>query len=184
MASSTPGVVMIAGSALFFLGAAIAVPRVFTELDRHERLRMLEERPALWRLGQPLYAVGALVAALGVGTLAADGPERSRAWLVASCGLLVVGALAWSWSAYVRARRPREFALGELPGWPFAVYVWFTLAGLLLLGVGLLLGDWPGWAGWLTLGAGVLFLAGYVRFGDIPPFVFYVVLTVVGVAVL
>ena len=34
------------------------------------------------------------------------------------------------------------------------------------------------------LKAGVLFLAGFVRFGDLPPFVFYVVLTMVGVAVL
>jgi hypothetical protein len=118
------------------------------------------------------------------GALAADGPEHSRAWLGASSGLLVVGALFWSWSVYGRARRPREFAWGELPGWPFAVYVWLTLAGLLLLGAGLLLGDGPGWAGWLTVGAGVLFLAGFVRFGDLPPFVFYVVLTVVGVAVL
>ena len=80
--------------------------------------------------------------------------------------------------------RPREFALGELPGWPFAVYVWGTFAGLLLLGVGLVLGDWPAWSGWLTLVATALFMGLYVRLGDIPPFVFYVVLIVVGVAVL
>ena len=47
-----------------------------------------------------------------------------------------------------------------------------------------MVGDRSGWAGWLTLGADVLFLAAYLRFGDVPPFVFYVVLAVVGIAVL
>ena len=147
MASSAAGVAMIAGSALFFIGAGVAVPRVFTEPDREERLRMLEERLLLWRLGQPLYALGALVAAVGVGLLAADTKSGSRAWLAVSCGLLVTGALAWSWSVYLRAVRPREFALGGLPGWPFGAYVWLTFAGLLLLGVGLLLGDYSELAG-------------------------------------
>ena len=64
------------------------------------------------------------------------------------------------------------------------MYVWLTLAGLFLLGVGLLVGDWPAWTGWLTLGTNVVFLAGYLRFGDLPPLVFYVLLTVVGIAVL
>jgi len=42
----------------------------------------------------------------------------------------------------------------------------------------------PVWLGWVTLTAGAFFLVGYLRFRDIPPFVFYVLLTVVGVAVL
>lgn len=184
MASSAPGVALILGSLLFFVGAGIAVPRVFTEPDREKKLAMLEERPGLWRLGQPLYALGALVAALGVGGLAADGTGSVRAWLGGSCALLVLGALAWSWSTYLRAVHIREFARGQLPGWPFAGYVWLTLAGLVLLGVGLLLGDWPAWTGWFTLAAAAGFAILYLRYGDIPPFVFYVVLTVVGAAAL
>ena len=184
MAASAAGVVMVAGSALFLVGAAVAVPRVFTEPDHEERLRMLQERLVMWRLGQPLYAVGALVAALGVGSLAADSDAGSRAWLAVSCGLLVVGALAWAWSVYLRAVRPRDFALGELPGGPFVAYVWLTVAGLFLLGVGIELGDWPDWLGWFTLAADALFLAAYLRYRDIPPFVFSLLLSVVGVAVL
>ena len=176
------GVLLVAGSVLFFLGAGVAVPRVFSEPDPQQRLRMLEEHLLLWRLGQPLYALGALVAAAGVGALAGEHEDR-RAWLVVSSALLVLGALAWSWSVYLRGRHPRRFALGGLPGWPFATYVWLTLAGLALLGVGLLQGNEPAWAAWATLAADALFVAGYVRFRDIPPFLFYLLLIVVGVSV-
>jgi hypothetical protein len=182
--SSTAGVVMITGSVVFLTGAAIAVPLVFTMPDREERLRMIEKRLQAWRLGQPGYAGGALIAALGVGWLAFDSAAPSTVWLEASCALLVIGALAWTWSVYLRATHPRDFAMGQLPGWPFATYVYLTLAGLALLGVGLLMGDWPDWPGWLTLAADVPFVVVYARSGDIPPFVFYLVLGTVGVAVL
>lgn len=184
MASSTAGVLMISGSALFFVGAGIAVPRVFTEPDREEKRRMLAERPARWRLGQPFYALGALVAALGVLPLGAEDTTTRRSYLTVSCAVLVAGALAWSWSVYRRAILPEEFALGRLPGWPFAAYVWLTLAGLGLLGAGMLTGGWPVWLAWLVLVADAIFSVLYVRYRDIPPFVFYVLLTVVGVAVL
>ena len=96
----------------------------------------------------------------------------------------MVGALAWSWSVYRRAVQPREFALGRLPGWPFTAYVWLTLAGLLLLGVGLVTGDWRDWLGWVVLGMDALFSVAYLRYGDLPPFVFYLLLAGVGAAVL
>lgn len=181
MPQSTAAGALIAGAVIFLVGAAITVPRVFTEPDLEVRRQLLEERIGWWRLGQPLYALGALVAALGVGTLACASPTASRLGLAASGGLLLTGALAWSWSVYQRAVRPRAFALGQLPGWPFATYVWFTLAGLVLLAAGLLLGDQPPWLGWFTLLCDALFATFYIRTGDIPPFVFYLLFLVVGV---
>ncbi|MBK6763825.1 MAG: hypothetical protein IPG68_11405 [Micrococcales bacterium] len=183
MADTTAATALIAGSATFIAGAAIGVPRVFTEPDREQKWRLLSEHLLWWRLSQPLYALGALLAALGVGALAASGHAAARAWLAVSCALLVVGALAWSWSVYRRAVDPREFAMGRLPGWPFAAYIWSTFAGLGLLGVGLLLGDWPDWLGWFTLAADALFAVAYVRFGDLPPFAFYLLFLVVGFTV-
>jgi hypothetical protein len=72
---------------------------------------------------------------------------------------------------------------GTLAGWPFATYVLLTIGGLALLAIGLLSGNIPGWLGWLTLGADVVLLAGYLWFKDIPPFVFYLLLLVVGLVV-
>jgi hypothetical protein len=180
VAGGAGGVVMVVGSVGFLLGAAVAVPRVFTAADRDRRLRMLEERPVARRLGQPLYAAGALVAGLGVGVLAFESDPGVRAGLAAACGLLVLGAFAWSYAVYLRAMRPREFALGGPPGWPFAAYVWLTLAGLLVLGAALLLGGWPSWLGWLTLAGDAAFVLGYLRSRDIPPFDFYLLLAGTG----
>jgi hypothetical protein len=176
---------MIAGSVIFLVGAAVGVPGIFAEPDRETRLRMIEERLFLWRLAQPFYAIGPLVASAGVGYLAVGSTDSGGAllfWL--SFLLLMIGALCWSWSVYLRTTRYREFALGGLPVWPFAGYVLLTLGGLALLGAGLLVAAFPGWVGWLTIGADALFLMVFLRQKDIPPFVFYLLLTVVGAAVL
>jgi hypothetical protein len=175
---------MLSGSALFFFGAAIGVARVFTEPDPEVKARMLAEHELAWRVSQPFYAVGALAAAAGVLVLASEGDGTSATVLAASGALLLVGALAWSVSVLRRAQRPRDFAFGRLPAWPWSTYVWLTFAGLALLGAGILTGTGSDWLGWVVLGADALFVVLYVRFGDIPPFVFYVLLAVVGVAVL
>jgi hypothetical protein len=51
------------------------------------------------------------------------------------------------------------------------------------VGIGLLTGGFPVWLGWLTLASDIPFLAGYLRFKDIPPFVFYLLLLLVGLTV-
>jgi hypothetical protein len=104
--------------------------------------------------------------------------------LAASCATLAAGALSWGWSLYLRGTRVSDFALGARPSWPFATYALPTIAGIGLLALGLLIGDFRTWLGWVTLCADVVFLVGYLALKDIPPFVFYLLLTLVGLAVL
>jgi hypothetical protein len=177
------GLLLIVGSTVFLVGAAIAVPRVFMETDPTARLRMLEERIRIWRAGQSFYALGPIIAGIGVVVLAADASDGDMVLFGIAGTALVVGALAWSWSVYLRATRVRDFALGNLPWWPFATYVLLTIGGLALLGIGLLAGYYVAWLGWLTLAADVMFLGLYLATKDIPPFVFYLLLLVVGIAI-
>jgi hypothetical protein len=174
------GITMIAGSLVFLIGAAIGVPRIFTEPDADTRLRMLEARPGAWRVAQPLYGLGALIAGVGVGIAAAGTGGAALVWLALACAALVAGALAWCWSVYLRGMHVRDFVYGRLPWWPFATYVLLTVAGLALLGAGLLAGAFPAWLGWVTLAADAVFLAAYLLTRDIPPFVFYLLLPLVG----
>lgn len=181
----TSAVLLVVGSAVFVAGASLGVPSVFNTSDREVRRELLTRHRTRWQVAQPLYALGPLVAGAAVGLLAAaqDEPVSVALFLVAGA-LLLVGACAWSYSCYLRGMRPVDFALGKLPGRPFAIYLWLTLGGLALLGVALLTAGYPGWLGWLVLGADVVFLVMYLAMRDLPPFVFYLLLTVVGVAVL
>lgn len=180
---ATAGVLLIVGSVVFVVGAAIGVPRVFGESNPQIREQMLEKHRRLWRIAQPFYGLGALIAGVGVGCLAvSDLSPGARATFAAAGVAMTVGALAWVWSLYLRSTRVSEFAYGALPGWPFTVYVVLTVVGLALLGAGLLATDLPAGLGWLILGTDLVFLAAYLRLGDIPPFVFYVLLLVTGIA--
>ena len=95
---------------------------------------------------------------------------------------LFVGAVLWSVSCARRGWRVEEFARGELSAWSWRGYVWLTLAGLALLGVACL--GFAVWVGVLLLVSAAAFTAIFLVSGDIPPFVFYIVLTVVGVWVI
>jgi hypothetical protein len=117
----TAGLLLIGGSLVFLIGAAVGVPRVFTERDAEVRLALLTERVGSWRAAQPLYGLGPLIAAAGVGLLAVDEPGgASRGAFGAGCVALLAGAASWGWSLYLRGTRIADFARGSLPAWPFA----------------------------------------------------------------
>ena len=176
-------VLTVGGSAVFLLGAAVGVPAVFTQRDPDARLRLLSDNLTRWRIAQPLYALGPLLVAAGIGVLAAGTSSQAARTAVAISFLaLTAGGLAWTWSVYQRAIRVTEFARGTLASWPFAGYVLLTIAGLALLAVGLLADDVARATAWVTLAADVAFLAAYVRFSDLPPFVFYLLFPAIAVA--
>jgi hypothetical protein len=59
----TGGILLIIGSVVFLIGAAIGVPGVFTQSDSQVRLQMLAECLRAWQIAQPLYGVGPGIAA-------------------------------------------------------------------------------------------------------------------------
>jgi hypothetical protein len=171
------------GSAVFLLGAAIGVPTVFTQRDPDARLLLLQDNLTRWRIAQPLYGLGPLLVAVGIGVLATTASgNAARATVTVAFVALAAGALAWAWSVYQRATRVAEFAHGTLPGWAFATYVLLTIGGVALLAVGLLADDRAPGIAWVSIGADLTFLAAYLVFSDLPPFVFYLLFPVVAAA--
>ncbi|MDQ3735531.1 MAG: hypothetical protein M3400_16310 [Actinomycetota bacterium] len=65
-------------------------------------------------------------------------------------------------------------------GWPFTTYVGLTLIGIALLGLGQPDAGLPGGLRWLILAAALTVTAAFLRFRDPPPFVFYLLLLLVG----
>ena len=92
-ASAGPLIMLAAGATP---ADPIGVPGVFVEADPQQRLRMLTAHLTRWRTAQPPYGLGPIVAAVGVGYLAAAAQGR--------------GEVA-------------EFARGTPPGWPFGVVI-------------------------------------------------------------
>ncbi len=180
---SDPGAaLLVIGSLVFVAGAALGVPRVFTTSDPQQRRDLLSRSSLRWRAAQPLYAAGPVVAAVGVGLVGTGSTGDVEVLLRVAAGAMLLGSVAWSWACAVRAVRYLDFAGGGLPAWPFRAHVVLTVAGLALFGVALLVGAGPVWLGWTVLAADLGFALAYAWSGDIPPFVFYVLLLAVGLA--
>ena len=176
----TAGALIVGGSVIFLLGAAIGVPAVFRQRDPDARLRLLQANLTSWRIAQPLYGLGPLLVAAGVGVLVTEASSQAAHTAVTAASLaLTAGAIAWAWSVYQRATRVAEFAHGTLPRWPFATYILLAIGGLALLAVGLLADHISPALAWVSLAADLTFLAAYLSFSDLPPFVFYLLLPVI-----
>ena len=177
--------VMILGSALFLIAAFMPLSmRVYSMADASKRLDTIIASLTQWRISQVLFGLGSLVGALGVGifAFAVRGQLFALSLFLAAPGL-AVGAVLWSIHVYRRAIDPQAFAFGTLPGWPFAVYTILTLIGILLIGVAALSMWLPSWVGWLTIGAPVILFVVYLVGKDMPPFVHYLLLLIVGIAI-
>jgi hypothetical protein len=176
-------VLIAGGSAVFLLGAAVGVPTVFLQRDPATRHHLLRNNLNRWRTAQPLYGLGPLLAAAGVGVLAGEASSpAARTAATIAFSALAAGAVAWARSLYQRTTRVAEFAYGTLPRWPFATYVLLTICGLALLAVALLADHRTQAVAWTTIAADIAFLTAYLRTSDLPPFVFYLLLPVVAAA--
>lgn len=178
----TAGWLILAGVLVFFTGVAFGVPQVFVTRTLEARLALLRSRAGAWRAAQWFYAGGPVLTGVGVLVLAAGWSGPARLLAGGAGGALLAGAMLFSVSCARRGRRIEEFARGELPAGPWLGYVWLTLAGLALLGMASL--SYETWIGVLLLVAAAAFTILFVIARDIPPFAFYLVLTVFSVWIL
>jgi hypothetical protein len=180
----TAGWVLLAGAAVFVAVAFAPASFVFGMSDPDERRAYLDRHARSWRWGQLPFAAGAVVSAVGLLVLGRelDGtPGTAVTW----AGVVaLLASMPWAEHCRLRALSAEGFLEGTLPGWHFVVYVWGTLAALAVTGLALLDTDLPRWTAWLVLGATACFTAAWLRFRDLPPFVFYVVTGVLGAAAL
>ncbi|MEO6088474.1 MAG: hypothetical protein ABIQ18_35720 [Umezawaea sp.] len=172
------GWLVLGGVLVFFVGAAYGVPRVFVGGLPEERLALLTARARAWRLAQIPYSVGPLLVGIGVLVTAIGWSGVPRLLAGAAGAMMFGGALLWSVTCLRRGQRMEEFVRGELPAGPWRGYVWLTMLGLALLGLACL--GVSVWIAALLLISAVVFAAAFVVMRDIPPFVFYLVLGVVG----
>lgn len=179
------GAVLLGGLVIFLVGAArwrLAYERPLTEA-----LRVIAaDRPRrtwihLWMIAALLVTPAGLGA---LGLLLADPVARVLAVMAAV--VYVIGAVCWVVSLTFRLTvvpwaAEQTVAHGEPPvafpafdawaGALYTVHMATAYAAFALLGGALLLsGDLPGWLGWLGVGWGLAFLAGFVATRFAGPF--------------
>ncbi|MGW4929376.1 hypothetical protein ACWEOH_09500 [Agromyces sp. NPDC004153] len=177
---------MIAGSALFIIGSNLPISgRVFPEPDSAAKLASITDAPGEWTAAQVLFALGPILTTTGVALLSSHARRQSFAPILwTSTGLLAAGTLLWIWVVAARTADPGAFAEGSLPTWPEFLFLVLTEAGLVILGVALLLSSLAAWVGWVVIVVTVLMLVATLVFGDIVPFAPFLVPLLVGVALL
>lgn len=189
------GAVSTAASVCWLLGIAM-VGNVHATRSAEQRLAMLERHRGLWTLGQFLAAAGTAAAPMGFLRLAAQlrqstqtagpasEPARGENLAAAGAAALLAGSPLFVWDLAVRAADIEKFAYRRGAAWPFLAYAGLQTCGIGLLGVALQSSSLKGRTALGAAASAPLFAGILLRYKDIPPFVFYLVETALGVKLL
>lgn len=189
------GAVSTAASACWLLGIAM-VGNVHATRSAEQRLAMLERHRGLWTLGQFLAAAGTAAAPMGFLRLAtqlrqahqtagpAPEPAQGKNLMAAGAAALLAGSPLFVWDLAVRAADIEKFAYRRGAAWPFLAYAGLQTCGIGLLGAALQSSPLKGRTALGAAASAPLFAGILLRYKDIPPFVFYLVETALGVKLL
>ena len=191
------GAVIVAAGACWGLGISF-VGNVHATRDPATRLAMLERHRGLWVAGQFLAAAGTLAVPVGFVRFAqsirsspdsgpangpANGPAKGPAKTLATgaAAALLAGAPLFVVALAYRASDLETFAYRRGASWPFYTVSGLHIGGLAALGAGLLLLPLKPLPGITAAISAPVFAAILAGTKDIPPFVFYLIETAVGV---
>lgn len=174
------GWLLIIGALLFNIAAFHPfIMRYIPTRNPDMRTAMIERSPWVWRGLCALFAAGAVVTVVGLLLLTLD---LGVWWLWIGLAAAVAGAYFW-----VRVNLYRVFAspravgrsTNSTHGW-FPAYTLLTQAAWVVFGAALLTTTLPAWLGWGLIGVSAGSFVMYVVTRDFPPFVYYLLMLVVG----
>jgi hypothetical protein len=186
-------VVLIAGAVLFFMAAFSPIStRVFQmNITAQEQIQIVNEDRTGWVVASVLFGAGSVVAVVGLFLFAraVSGSLASSTALLAygAAVIALIGALLWVAVVYLRITHTPEqvFLEGSLSGqWMFPLYTALTQVALITVGYVLLHAGYPAWLGWGMIAVVSLTVVAAIIFRDMPPFVHYVWLLIMGFTML
>jgi hypothetical protein len=186
-------IVLIAGAVLFFMAAFSPISmRVFRmDITPEEQIQIVTDGRTAWVISSVLFGAGSIVAVLGLFLFAraVSGSLSVPTTLIAYGAAIIslVGAIFWVVVVYLRITHTPEqiFLEGSLGGqWMFPLYTILTQVALIAFGFVLLQTEYPVWLGWGVITLVSLTVIGAIIFRDMPPFVHYIWLLIVGCTVL
>ncbi len=183
------GIGLIIGSVLFIVAAFTPLTFKVIMADVQQRVDLIENERAGWIFLNILFGLGSIIAVIGLALFAqhVQSIENSITMRIVSylgAAIAAVGAICWVIIVYNRAvLAPQEVAINlGVNNWTFPAYTLLTQLALMIVGFVLIQSNYPGWLSWGMLVLGGLSILAYLVFKDMPPFVHYVLLLVMGIA--
>lgn len=181
------GILLVAGTLSFWLGAALPTWRVYVTADPNVRVQLITDLHGYWILSHILFLAGAIATAVGLGVFTST-IEASNARPLALIGLgaIALASVIWAYSvlAFRLSMPPDEFVRTSSGAWTFPTYTLLTLGALILYGIVLLVSGFPTWLGIVTVGISSLILVAFLIQRDAVPAAFYIPTLIMGIAFL
>ena len=176
-------IVLILGTVLTYGGFGSFPPIIYTGKDMQEKLTLLAAQPRRWTLSQYLVILGGLVSAAGT-VLLVFLFRGSRGFLPAWIGAagFVLGHVFWIWIVILRIVKPQRQATGEFPGWLFPSFSFLAQLGLAGFGAAFCLQGVHPVLGIGIIAGSVLVFILFLKTKGMPPFVYYLMTLIIGVA--
>jgi hypothetical protein len=179
----TISILIILGSLLFLSASFSPISAVHMEPTAAGKLALINASPGAWLLAQILYTLGAVLTAGAIaGVVYRHRQSYSPALTFLIYLSLLVGAVFFLAYAVFRTTNPLAWVQVPPPHPLFLGYTFLTQLGLLLVGVALLKAGYPRWLGWLLVYSMLALFVLMVIFRDMPPFAYYLLALIVGVA--
>jgi hypothetical protein len=161
---------LVAGAVLFMIAAA-PMPGIYGLQDADARIARIRADETAFYASHALFAVAAVVVAIGFVLLAAWLVGRRDPMLpILGAAAMVVGAGLWAWVIAARALNPDGYFrdYGNVPGyvWASALATSIGLAAFALVFIGF---EGPRWVGYVTLAVVVLTLVVAVVAPEVVP---------------
>jgi hypothetical protein len=183
------GLGLIVGSVLFIIAAFTPLTFRVIMADGQQRIELIQNERTGWIFLNILFGVGSIVTVVGLALFAQHVQsigDNTTVKVVSYLGATVaaLGALCWVIIVYNRAALPPQ-ELGStlsINNWIFPAYTLLTQIALIMVGFTLIQSSYPVWLGWGMLVLGGMSIAVFLIFKDMPPFVHYVLLLIMGIA--
>lgn len=182
------GMSLTLGSGLFIIAAFTPLTFRVIMADVQQRIDLIQNERTGWVILNILFGAGSVMAVVGLALFAQHLQSIETNALIKVISYLgaaaaAFGALCWVIIVYNRAAlSPQEVGsnLG-INNWLFPSFTLLTQVALMIVGFVLIQNGYPAWQGWGMLVLAGLSIIAYLIFKDMPPFIHYVLLLILGI---
>jgi hypothetical protein len=150
-------ILLLAGFAALVFAAPFSVPGLYQTTDPSDRVEIIEQHKSNWNTTQSLVGLGILLTASGFFVLNTQLYSVANAWITTlGAAAFIIAAFSGAIFIYRQTTDPLATYEGTYKAFQ-TVYYALSLTGLLFFGIVFLQAGFPGWLGYATAGAAIVF---------------------------